>query len=494
MNRLLILLALVLSVLLGLSQTASAVDRGTGHLRMKPGTIESFPSPPVYRDFLPSAVDLSDYFPLVGDQGSEGSCVSWAVGFAARSYYARMVEGRDTTKLENIPSPAFLYNATNEGTPDDEPCSVGSYTDNVLTLLQSGAMSLAQFPYKAGDCPALTQAQLAKGTDFKIESFYKVGNWDPSTWLALPGTVNAIKAELAKGNPVIVGMMLNDTFEKTMYGPGGMVIWNPGPIQEGETDGHEVLLVGYDDDQGTFKLLNSWSSEWGDRGFARITYEGFMNRADEAWVIQMPGDPDIALKQADFRPDVIEWPSLKLEPNVGAAGAAKTVAVEGLWCGSVDVGGQPGSRIASGFVSSEAALGDLKTQLGEGVDATGVEVSPWPMCETRLTLAGALASDTLKVDVKAGSDGGHNVDVGAFGGHLYLVTYDDDTAHVAEVQAGNSASVAAGTDGALVIGSQQPLLAAMPDGLPARDFLNMLRDSVRGSDLSGISARLVALN
>ena len=45
------------------------------------------PRTPLYRAFLPEAVDLRDRFPLAGRQADQGSCVGWAVGYAARSYY-----------------------------------------------------------------------------------------------------------------------------------------------------------------------------------------------------------------------------------------------------------------------------------------------------------------------------------------------------------------------------------------------------------------------
>ena len=65
----------------------------------------TIPQAPVFRDFLPQAVDLSRYMPPVGDQGKQGSCVGWATAYAARAYYAEQIEHRDTSKPENVPSP-----------------------------------------------------------------------------------------------------------------------------------------------------------------------------------------------------------------------------------------------------------------------------------------------------------------------------------------------------------------------------------------------------
>ena len=67
---------------------------------------QSIAQAPVFRDFLPAAVDLSRYMPPVGDQGQQGSCVGWATAYAARAYYAEQIEHRDTTQKQNVPSPA----------------------------------------------------------------------------------------------------------------------------------------------------------------------------------------------------------------------------------------------------------------------------------------------------------------------------------------------------------------------------------------------------
>jgi C1A family cysteine protease len=36
--------------------------------------------------------------------------------------------------------------------------------------------------------------------------------------------------------------------------------------------GHAVLLVGYNDDEQSFTVKNSWDTGWGEKGFFRIAY------------------------------------------------------------------------------------------------------------------------------------------------------------------------------------------------------------------------------
>src|SRR4051794_20518122 len=59
--------------------------------------------------FLPESFDLSRSFPKAGNQGAQGSAVGWAIAYT-RAYYVNVLEHRDVSKPENVPSPAYIYN------------------------------------------------------------------------------------------------------------------------------------------------------------------------------------------------------------------------------------------------------------------------------------------------------------------------------------------------------------------------------------------------
>ena len=59
---------------------------------------------------LPPAADNSPGLPPVGDQGAQGSCVSWAVGYYLKSYQEGKEHGWDLTVPDHQFSPAFLFN------------------------------------------------------------------------------------------------------------------------------------------------------------------------------------------------------------------------------------------------------------------------------------------------------------------------------------------------------------------------------------------------
>jgi hypothetical protein len=99
------------------SQSAADDDpqkHGRGLVFDTPEELAAVPQTSTYRAFLPERVDLSDRFPVPGAQGKQGSCVGWAVGYAARTYYIAKTEGRNIRDTQNIPSPAYIYNVLHD--------------------------------------------------------------------------------------------------------------------------------------------------------------------------------------------------------------------------------------------------------------------------------------------------------------------------------------------------------------------------------------------
>jgi len=77
------------------------------------------------------------------------------------------------------------------------------------------------------------------------------------------------------GLPVCVGIMVYESFQSPKVAQTGIVPM-PGHNEQCE-GGHEVLIVGYDDDKQRYMLLNSWGSKWGDQGFFYLPYAYLQN-------------------------------------------------------------------------------------------------------------------------------------------------------------------------------------------------------------------------
>ena len=91
------------------------------------------PRTSLFRNYLPPSVDLTERFPTPGRQGDQSSCVGWAVGYAARSYYNSPPRGGPRLKAEQIPSPAYIYDAIRDS---DDSCDSGTQISDALDLLK----------------------------------------------------------------------------------------------------------------------------------------------------------------------------------------------------------------------------------------------------------------------------------------------------------------------------------------------------------------------
>jgi GNAT superfamily N-acetyltransferase len=59
---------------------------------------------------------------------------------------------------------------------------------------------------------------------------------------------------------------------------------------------HCVLLVGYDDDKGTFTIRNSWGTSWGDKGYGYLPYEFIERFFVECWIALPHEDKPMSLE------------------------------------------------------------------------------------------------------------------------------------------------------------------------------------------------------
>ena len=507
------------AVLVAMSATgamAQGKKYSTGGAPTPPALLQSIPEAPVYRDFLPEAVDLSKYFPPVGDQGNQGSCVGWATAYAARAYYAQQVEKLDTTLPQNVPSPAWIFDIIHIGAD----CNQGSYVADAMKVLMAGAYSLAEFPYDDTKCPRPLPPARSRATGFKIDSFDRLDLTD----------LDQVKGQLAKGNPVVVLASLDAGFFD--LSPRNKV-WHSDTSKKDE-GGHAFTLTGYDDRTKTFKFINQWSTGWGEAGYGYMDYDTFSARVLEGYVMHLPGDPEIVLADADFAPPAIDntppppvfKPPLNLKPQDATrdfAALAEPIDVGTLQCGKVDfTTDADGNSVATGFVGTKAELEQVDEALKGKIDDNQVTLAPWPACEVRLTLAAQLAdSDTPQALIDPASPKvGDSVSVGiespGFASYLYAAYFSADGTVLnltqptsvdlkpkgshTQVRFGDAdqgqmaltVSPPVGDELLLVVASEKPLFAAArPDSETDRQFLSGLREAVLSGDSGRITATVV---
>jgi parallel beta-helix repeat protein len=243
---------------------------------------------------IPSTVDCSKmpWFPPIGNQGAQGSCVCFAVGYYMKTFqearehqwnlsgtqWQNGYNGYPTPSYQSmITSPSFLYNLINGGV--DKGTSAPSALDVICSI---GACSWKEMPYDAKDYTswpseeAWREAALYRGNYSGYEELRlttDVGLASLKNWIASDNL-----AVIAIGSAQYENLSSNDVW----------TISNDvnAPIN------HENTIVGYDDNvqyteegqlrQGAFKIANSWGVGWfGDHnsdGFYWISYKAMQQR------------------------------------------------------------------------------------------------------------------------------------------------------------------------------------------------------------------------
>jgi hypothetical protein len=214
-------------------------------------------------------VDLSSEMPPIGDQGGQGSCVSWSMGYYHRTQLEYRERHWDLTDPRHQFSPAFIYNQVNGGADQ------GSYFEHSARLVcEEGCAAMADMPYNQYDFLSWpSESAYSHAIPFRAKTW---------RWMNVRDTAELgnVKQLLANGSTVVLGIncyqnfMNIDQFDNTYcvadrYGPN--------------TFGHGVTAVGYDDSLvthdgvGALKLVNSFGTGWGANGYWWMSYQAVMD-------------------------------------------------------------------------------------------------------------------------------------------------------------------------------------------------------------------------
>ena len=163
---------------------------------------------------IPEAVSLLRFAPNRLDQGQQGSCVAWSSAYGAQTILTAAATGADPNTVAF--SPSYLYNQIRL-----EGCE-GSYIQKAMEAMKAnGGLPLSQYPYNDQDCdrtPASSDVQ--QGRQNVIHGFTRLTNGDRMDALSIRG----IKEHLANDAPVVIGMLVGQSFMQPMLGED---LWTP---------------------------------------------------------------------------------------------------------------------------------------------------------------------------------------------------------------------------------------------------------------------------
>ncbi|OQP54442.1 C1 family peptidase [Niastella populi] len=202
---------------------------------------------------LPSGYLIT--MPSVRHQGTEGSCVSFAVTYARASEQYYKTRATNYNDAVNVFSPEYIFNQV--GLPD---CSGSAVTTSLDLLKNTGVCTWQSMPYSTnnGCSVAPSATQNAEAANYKIAAYSRIPDAD----------LTAIKTMIASNHAVIASFTIDGSF-KNAY-PG--FIWKS---LTGNSGSHTMAICGYDDAKHAYKAINSWGTGWGDAGYIWIDYDFF---------------------------------------------------------------------------------------------------------------------------------------------------------------------------------------------------------------------------
>lgn len=263
-------------------------------------------NPTAHSSAVPNSVDLRNYAPAVGDQGSVGQCVAWTITRNIMGYFVNKSNGAG---VDSPYAPLFLYmrNVAAGGAP-----SRGLNPDSVLANIQANGVD-SQDDYFQGTSNykvAPTSAQIANATNYRISGWARL--FSGANQGANAKTV--IQQALANGLPVAIGISVYQDFMD--LGEHSLYTTTSGT----SLGGHMITAFGYDED-GLY-IRNQWGTSWGNNGDAHLSWNFVQTVVSGAYTIAGVSTPS---SPVGVTPQVTG-----LSLSSGSAGASVTITGAGL--------------------------------------------------------------------------------------------------------------------------------------------------------------------
>lgn len=243
---------------------------------------------------IPLKVNLRPYCPPPADQGDMGSCVGWAVGYGALTASLAIRQNvTDAVQLSHMAhSAAFIYNQIKL---TDQDCAAGAYIEDALQLLRDQGDCLEQtFNFEGATCRTTPPEEaFAEAGRYRVQDFAALFSLEAGE----KEKVATVCKVLAARVPVVVGLEVTPGFWEVR---AGQRLWSPDPA-EPSRGYHALLVVGYDNVEKQFELMNSFGPGWGAGGFIRMSFADFARQCRYAYVMSL-NDMDAALRPAEAPP------------------------------------------------------------------------------------------------------------------------------------------------------------------------------------------------
>ena len=194
-------------------------------------------------------------------QLQQGSCTSFAVSIAI-SYQANFMRRHLSFKDESFfLSPSYLYNVLKGIGPCETAGS--SIEASLQRICDKGIPRELEFRYDASTCSAIPDPKIDE-----LAAYTRIKSFDP-----VQLNFDSFTGALSQGYPIIIGAYLNQKFFD-LYREGGDYIYRREDYEQGGeiVGSHAMTVIGFDQDEGTITLINSWGSGigWKKTGYVKV--------------------------------------------------------------------------------------------------------------------------------------------------------------------------------------------------------------------------------
>lgn len=231
-----------------------------------------------------SYVDLTAYFPNVGDQDQDhiGSCVSYACSYA-KGFQENYERGLQGTNRKYTMSAINLF-ARVMSTSNACIFAGSSFTDNFNQLRDYGICLEEDLPYDANKCIAKNDSRI--NLYYWANFRFRISGYNA---LSLTNSLSSIKTSLANNQPVILGISVDKTFR---YYKGNGLVYTHNYNPSEAIFGHGICCIGYNPTNNSYKLINSYGVNWGDGGYIWISEAALLTHLFAAYTLNDEKDTE----------------------------------------------------------------------------------------------------------------------------------------------------------------------------------------------------------
>ena len=230
---------------------------------------------------LPLKTDFSSMFTGIRNQGNLGSCTAFASITGLAEFYNKNVNN-DTTQL----SPLFQYKMTRTGIMNLKGDTGASMRASMQSLMEFGSVTEKMYPYTTDlnkfdlDPESIDKYILTRAEKSQALSYIRIDQRNVTT----TDVLKEIRRYCSKNLPIMFGFTVYNGSWNQANSTGSEGAFPYPSNNDTIAGGHAVVICGYDDNKtiinkqnntktvGAVKIRNSWSTNWGMRGYGWIPY------------------------------------------------------------------------------------------------------------------------------------------------------------------------------------------------------------------------------